>query len=266
MNPPLLSARIWVDYPGKPSAIDGAAIRLCAGQIFGLAGESGSGKSTIALAILGLLKWRGGSVRGEIRFNGRDLMPLKESEWRRLRGSEMALVMQSPASALNPALRLETQLREAWRVHSRTPWRDARTSVIGLLDRMGLPADGAFLSRYPSQVSVGQAQRVVIAMALLHRPKLIVADEPTSALDPASRLQILQLFASLIAETGAGAIYISHDIASMEKLCDSIHVLQAGRIIPSVMANEPDSQQLSQQSALSLTLPPRLYSTVRNGP
>lgn len=235
MKGPLLSAEFSVDYPGKPSAIDGVAIRVREGEVFGLAGESGSGKSTIALAILRLLRWRGGSVRGEIWFDGLDLMGLKESRLRHLRGKEMSLVMQSPASALNPALRLEAQLRDAWSVHSRTPWRDARPKVDALLDRMRLSADSAFLSRYPGQVSVGQAQRVVIAMAVLHRPKLIVADEPTSALDPASRLQVLELFGSLIAETGAAVIYISHDVPSMERLCDSIHVLEAGRIVRSTI-------------------------------
>jgi ABC-type glutathione transport system ATPase component len=213
MTEPLLSAQFSVDYPGKPSAIDDVAIRLQEGEILGLAGESGSGKSTIALAILRLLEWRGGRVRGQIWFDGQDLMRLKERQLRRLRGSRIALVMQSPASALNPALRLETQLREAWSVHSNTPWRAARSTVVALLDRMGLPPSGDFLSRYPSQVSVGQAQRVVIAMAVLHQPKLIVTDEATSALDPGSRAEILRLFRSLVAETQTSLIYISHDIA-----------------------------------------------------
>lgn len=235
MNSPLLSVRISVDYPGKPAAIDGLEFDLREGEAFGLAGESGAGKSTIALAILRLLEWRGGRVRGEIRFNGRDLMRLKERQLRKLRGKEMSLVMQSPASALNPALRLETHLREAWCIHSATPWRAARPGVEALLERMGLPSSGDFLARYPGQVSVGQAQRVVIAMAVLHKPKLIVADEPTSALDPGSRHEILGLLRSLNREHGAALIYISHDVQSIEELCDSIHVLAGGRLAEDVI-------------------------------
>lgn len=230
MTAPLLSARISVDYPGKPSVIDNVSICVREGEVFGLAGESGSGKSTIALAILRLLEWRGGRVRGEIHFDGRDLMNLKERHLRRLRGNEISLVMQSPASALNPALRLSTHLREAWDVHSKIPWRETRPKIGALLDRMGLPSDDDFLSHYPGQVSVGQAQRVVIAMAVMHRPKLIVADEPTSALDPKSRSEILQLFRSLVVESNAALIYISHDIPSLEELCDSVHYLRAGKL------------------------------------
>jgi ABC-type glutathione transport system ATPase component len=232
MKEPLLSVRIWVDYPGKPGAISDVGFDVARGEALGLAGESGSGKSTIALAILRLLQWRGGRVRGEIRFDGRDLLRMNESQLRRLRGKEMSLVMQSPASALNPALRLETHLHEAWRLHSQTPWRDSRPQIQSLLHRMGLPSDDGFLRRYPGQVSVGQAQRVVIAMAVMHRPKLIVADEPTSALDPGSRREILALLRSLKQEHGAALFYISHDLDSIRELCERDLVLDAGRLNP----------------------------------
>jgi ABC-type glutathione transport system ATPase component len=215
---PLLAIDISVDYPGKAGTID-AAFEIGAGEIFGLAGESGAGKSTIALSILRLLEMRGGRVRGRIAFEGRDLMRLAEHDMRRIRGREISLVLQSPAAALNPALRIETQIREAWRAHSAVGWKHAREEVRALLSRMGLPGDDAFLRRYSGQISVGQAQRVVIAMAVLHRPKLIVADEPTSALDPASRVEILDLFRRLNREHGAAILYISHDLPSMAELC-----------------------------------------------
>src|SRR5207244_4327367 len=139
----------------------------------------GSGKSTIALAILRLLDMRGGQVRGTIHFAGRDLMALSEREMRRIRGREIALAPQSPVAALNPALRLQTQIREAWRVHAA-----GAAQFFSLFERIGLPCGDDFLRRYPSQISVGQAQRVVMAMAMLHKPRLILADEPTTALDP----------------------------------------------------------------------------------
>src|SRR5215467_14629077 len=187
MSEPLLSVRLWVDYPGKPNVIDGAAFDIQPGEIFGLAGASGSGKSTIGLAILRLVHLRGGRPRGEIRFDGRDLLQAPERELRRFRGSRISLVLQSPSAALNPVLRIGSQLREAWQIHSPVRWRDARQAVEGLLLRMGLPVDEEFFRRYPGQISIGQAQRVVIAMAMLHRPALMIADEPTSALDPDAR-------------------------------------------------------------------------------
>jgi ABC-type glutathione transport system ATPase component len=232
MGSPLLSVRISVDYPGRPNVITEAAFDLAEGEACGLAGPSGAGKSTIALAIFRLLELRGGRVRGSIRFAGRELIGMKERELRRLRGREMALILQSPASSLNPALRLESQLREAWRAHSTVPWREALPRVQALLERIGLPAGSDFLHRYPSQVSVGQAQRILIAMAALHHPKLIVADEPISALDQDSRRETLNLLRMLKDEDGAALLYISHDLASMAELCDRMFVLREGRVAP----------------------------------
>ena len=225
-----MSVHISVDYPGRPSILDGIGFDLYESEACGLAGASGSGKSTIALAILRLLEWRGGRVRGRILFDGQDLMQMRERQLRRLRGREISLIAQSPASALNPALRLETQIREAWRAHSATPWNEALPHIETLLGRMGLPAGREFLSRYPSQVSVGQAQRVVIAMAVLHRPRLVIADEPTSALDANSRREILRLLRDLKQDHGAALIYISHDAPSIEELCGRIYLLEGGRL------------------------------------
>ena len=226
MSAPLLSVRISAGYADKACVLADVAFDIGEGEIFGLAGESGAGKSTIALAILRLLEIRGGRVSGSILFDGRDLMCCRESELRRLRGREIALVPQSPLAALNPALRIETQLREAWRAHSPVAWHDAKPAVCALLRRMGLPEPGAFLRKFPGQMSVGQAQRVVIAMAVLHKPRLIVADEPTSALDPASRIGILDLFRRLNREHHAAILYISHDLASMSELCHRSTVLR----------------------------------------
>lgn len=231
MGSPLLSVRISVDYPRRPNVITEAAFDVSEGEACGLAGPSGAGKSTIALAIFRLLELRGGRVRGSIRFAGRELMSMKERQLRHIRGKEMALIPQSPASSLNPALRLESQLQEAWRVHSPVPWREALPRIHDVLGRIGLPAGSDFLRRYPSQVSVGQAQRVLIAMAAMHHPKLIVADEPTSALDEDSRQETLNLLRMLKEEDGAALLYISHDLASMRELCDYTYVLRDGRVV-----------------------------------
>ena len=231
---PLLEVRISVDYPGRPDALAGIDFEIAPGEALGLAGESGSGKSTIALAILRLLEYRGGRTRGAIRLDGVDLLRLKESAMRDIRGRRIALVLQSPVTALNPALRLETQLKEAWRAHSCVPWREARPGVQRLLERMGLSADESFLRRYPAQVSIGQAQRVVIAMAVLHKPALVIADEPTSALDQTTSGEILELFRSLRQEYGTALLFISHDRASMHALCDRVLTIAAGRLIPGV--------------------------------
>jgi ABC-type glutathione transport system ATPase component len=167
-------------------------------------------------------------LRGQILFGGRDLMACRERDLRRIRGREIALVPQNPLAALNPALRLETQIREAWRAHSAVPWAEAKPPLRALLRRMALPQDDAFLRRYPSQMSVGQAQRVLIAMAVLHQPRLLVADEPSSALDAASRAGILDLFRRLNRDSGTAILYISHDLSAMAELCHRGAVLRPG--------------------------------------
>jgi len=228
---PLLAVEVSADYPGRPGVLQEVRFRMARGEVAGLVGESGSGKSTLALALLRLVELRGGRVRGSILFDGRDLLQSSPGEMRRIRGREMALVFQSPMSALNPALRIETQLREVWRAHSAEAWSGARPRVQELMVRIGLPAGASFLRRYPRQLSVGQAQRVAIAMAVMHRPKLLIADEPTSSLDPASRGGILDLFERLNRELGLSILYISHDLPSVARLCRSAGVIEAGRLV-----------------------------------
>jgi ABC-type glutathione transport system ATPase component len=226
----LLSLKLSVDYRNKPGVLHEVMFDILPGEAFGLVGASGSGKSTIALAILRLLDMRGGSARGSILFEGRELLTCREKEMRQLRGRRIGLVPQSPASALNPALRLETHLREAWQAHSARPWKEARASVRQLLCRLELPADESFLRRYPHQISVGQAQRVLIAMAVLHRPALLIADEPTSALDTAAQREILGLLRGLNRGFAMATLYISHDLASVAALCQRVGVLAGGRL------------------------------------
>jgi len=225
---PLLEIRISADYQGKRGVLRDVAIEMQPGEILGLAGQSGAGKSTIALAVLNLLRGRGGAARGTVRFRGQELLACSEREMRRIRGRQIALVPQSPIAALNPALRLGRQLAEAWRVHAAG---DGLPRIREMLESVSLPSDAAFLRRYPRELSVGLAQRVLIAMALLHQPSLVIADEPTSALDLITQSEILALFARLNRELGIGILYISHDLLSMAALCHRVAILHAGEIV-----------------------------------
>ena len=231
----LLHARLSVDYPNKPGVLRDVEIDVGEGEILGLVGESGSGKSTIALALLRLLEHKGASITGEILFAGRDLLRLRSSEMRQIRGRDIALVLQSPLASLNPALRIGTQMAEAWRAHQSGPeakraWKDR---ALELFERVSLPAEESFLERYPRQLSVGQAQRVLIAMAVLHRPRLLIADEPTSALDAITQREILDLFRSLNRELNMAMLFVSHDLLAVASLCSRIAILQRGQIVES---------------------------------
>jgi peptide/nickel transport system ATP-binding protein len=227
----ILSVCLSVDYPNKPNALHHVEFSLRQGEILGLVGQSGSGKSTLALAILGLLSLKGGKARGEVVFQGRDLLKLRERELRRIRGREISLVLQSPIAALNPALKIRTQLTEAWKAHANGTKAAREAAFLNLLARVSLPTEEAFLKRYPRQLSVGQAQRLLIAQAILHRPPLLIADEPTSALDVITQSEILQLFARLNQELGMSLLYISHDLLSIASLCHRVAILHEGRIV-----------------------------------
>ncbi len=232
MNP-LLQARFSVDYPNKPGVLREVEFEIGAGEILGLVGESGSGKSTIALALLRLLDHKGGKVRGQVLFDGVNLLDVKEREMRRIRGREIALVLQSPLASLNPSLRIGSQLREAWRAHRSGADAEWKPRALELFDLVSLPAEDEFLDRYPRQLSVGQAQRVLIAMAVLHRPRLVIADEATSALDAVTQSEILELFQRLNRELGMAMLFISHDLLAVASLCERIAILQGGRIVES---------------------------------
>ncbi len=221
----LLSMKLSADYPGRPVFRD-LTLTMQRGEILGLVGQSGSGKSTLALSVLRLLDFKGGRATGEIRFLGRDIMRLPEQEMRHVRGREIGLVLQSPIAALNPCLRIGAQLREAWQVHA-----GGEAPVAELLKSVSLPAEEGFLRRYPRQLSVGQAQRVLIGMAILHRPALLIADEPTSALDSITQSEILQLFAGLSRTLEMGVLYVSHDLLAVASLCHRVAILYGGAIV-----------------------------------
>lgn len=224
----LLAIDITVDYPSKPRALDAVRFAVAEGESVAVLGESGSGKSTLVLAILGLLDTTGATITGSIRFQGTELLGLPERRWRGIRGKSMAFVPQSAVSALNPALRLGAQMEEAWRIHSadRKLWK---SRTLSLFERVSLPVDDGFLRRFPAQISVGQAQRVLIAMALLHRPRLLISDEPTSAVDPATRDGIRTLLGQVNREFGIANLLITHDVATVSGLCSRAVVMKDGR-------------------------------------
>ena len=227
----LLSAHLSVRYGDKSPVLRDVQFEIERGEVLGLVGQSGSGKSTLAMAILGLLDKKRSPAQGTIRFEDSDLLQLSERELRALRGRSIALVLQSPLSSLNPALKIRTQFKEAWRAHASGTSADCANAIRSSLQSVSLPADDDFLRKYPSQMSVGQAQRVLIAMAVMHRPALLIADEATSALDVITQSEILALFRELNRSTGMAILYISHDLASVAGICDRIAILHHGEIV-----------------------------------
>lgn len=261
---PLLSLRLSVDYRNKTGVLRDVSMELRQGEILGLVGQSGSGKSTLSLAILRLLHLKGGTVRGTLVFKREDLFAKTETSMRSLRGREMSIVLQSPLSSLNPALRIGTQLREAWCAHADGTREECAAAISTALANVSLPNDSDFLQRRPSQLSVGQAQRVIIAMAVLHRPSLLIADEPTSALDTITQSEILRLFAKLNRELGMGILYISHDLLSVAALCHRIAILNDGEIVecgpPSQIFGAPQ-HSYTQRLVAALPRVPLLISS-----
>jgi len=229
----LLSAEVSVRYGDKPHVLRDVTLQIRRGEVLGLIGQSGSGKSTLALAILGLLDRKKVESEGTIQFEGSELLRLPERDLRSLRGRKIALVLQSPLSSLNPALRIRTQLSESWRAHASGSRSDCDRAIREALESVSLPSTDEFLRKYPSQMSIGQAQRVLIAMAVLHRPALLIADEATSALDVITQSEILALFRELNRNFGMAVLYISHDLASVAGICDRVAILHDGRIVES---------------------------------
>jgi ABC-type glutathione transport system ATPase component len=259
-NQILLSAHFSVRYAGKPPVLRDVRVEIERGEVLGLVGQSGSGKSTLAMSVLGLLDKKHSQTEGSIRFQDSDLLQLSERELRGLRGRAVALVLQSPLSSLNPALKIRTQLREAWRAHASGTKTDCGKAIRASLQSVSLPADDDFLRKYPSQMSVGQAQRVLVAMAVMHRPALLIADEATSALDVITQSEILSLFRQLNHSTGMAILYISHDLASVAGICDRIAILHQGEIVEcgvtaQIFANPQHEYTQRLMAAMPRTLP-----------
>ena len=216
---------------GLVRAVDDVSFRVGRGEVMGLVGESGSGKSVTGFSILGLVDPPGRVVAGQVLFGGRDIAGLPDTEMRRLRGKHIAMVFQDPMMTLNPVLRIDTQMIEAVQAHDAVPRAEARARARDALGLVGIPSPDERLRAYPHQFSGGMRQRVAIAIALLHRPALIVADEPTTALDVTIQAQILAEMQALCARFGTALVWITHDLSVIAGLADHIAVMYAGRIV-----------------------------------
>jgi peptide/nickel transport system ATP-binding protein len=216
---------------GVVRAVGGISLTLNSGEILGVVGESGSGKSVLGYSLIGLVDAPGRIASGSVRFEGRELVGLPEDAMRALRGKRIAMIFQDPMMTLNPVLSIETQMVETVLAHEAVSRNIAVEKSIQALNLVGIASPQRRLKQYPHEFSGGMRQRVAIAIALLHRPALIIADEPTTALDVTVQGQILYEMQRLVRETGAALIWITHDLSVVAGLADRVAVMYAGRIV-----------------------------------
>lgn len=234
-NPALLSVRnLFVSYPsrhGNFDAVRDVSFDLYPGEILGIVGESGAGKSTIGNAVAGLLTPPGYVSGGEIRLDGRDIRQLSRETMRQVRGKDIGFIFQDPMTSLNPLLTIEEQILEPILLHLKLPLDEARQRAIELLASVGIPEPELRMKQYPHQFSGGMRQRVVIAVALSTEPKIVIADEPTTALDVSIQDQILQLLRKLCQEQNVGCILVTHDMGVVASVCDRVMVTYRGTLM-----------------------------------
>jgi oligopeptide/dipeptide ABC transporter ATP-binding protein len=232
---PLLEVRdlsvLFDTDAGTVGAVDAIDLTVRRGEILGLVGESGSGKSVTALAVLRLIRPPGRVAAGSVRFDGRELLALPEEEMRRIRGAQIAMVFQSPRTALNPVLPVGRQIARLYRLHQGCTAAEARRRTLEMLGLVGIPEPERRAGQYAHQLSGGMCQRVMIAMALATSPRLLLADEPTTGLDVSIAAQILDLLRDLGRRTGASIVLITHDLGVVAGLCDRVAVMHAGQLV-----------------------------------
>lgn len=217
---------------GRVPAVDGATFALRRGEVLGIVGESGCGKTVVSLSILGLVPSPPGKIEGgQILFDGRDLLKLSPQELRRVRGNEIAMIFQEPMTSLNPVFTIGDQLCEAIELHQGLSHRAARRRAIEMLSTVGIPRAGEIIDEYPHRFSGGMRQRVMIAMALSCNPKLLIADEPTTALDVTIQAQILELMNDLKERVNASIMFITHDLSVIAETAQHVVVMYGGRVV-----------------------------------
>ncbi|MBC7690821.1 MAG: ABC transporter ATP-binding protein [Methylotenera sp.] len=224
---------------GEVKAVDDVSFSVYKGKTLGIVGESGSGKSVTSLSIMRLIPDPPGKVmKGEILYEGKDLLKLAPSEMRKIRGNEISMIFQEPMTSLNPVFTIGNQICEAIALHQKLPKNEVRAKAIEMLKLVGIPSPETRIDDYPHQLSGGMRQRVMIAMALSCDPSILIADEPTTALDVTIQAQILDLLAGLQAKVGMAMILITHDLGVVAEVADEVVVMYAGRVVEQGTVNE----------------------------
>jgi oligopeptide/dipeptide ABC transporter ATP-binding protein len=232
---PLLQIRnlrtVFESEAGVAAAVDGVDLDIRRGEVMGLVGESGCGKSVTAFSIMRLVAQPGRIVSGQVLFEGKDLLKLDEPEMRRMRGNRISMIFQEPMTSLNPVFRVGDQIAEVYRLHRNMNGKDALRAATEMLQRVGIPSPERRVWDYPHQLSGGMRQRVVIAMALACDPRLMLADEPTTALDVTIQAQILDLMTDIKTDKGTGILLITHDLGVVAEMADRVAVMYTGKIV-----------------------------------
>ena len=222
---------------GYVPAVDSVSLQIPKGQVVGIVGESGCGKSMLARSVMGILKYSGRITGGSIRLCGQELVGMPEKKLCALRGRDMAMVFQEPMTSLNPVVPVGKQVREALLLHEKMDRKAAKQEVLQIFERVGISEPEKRYNSYPHQLSGGLRQRIMIAMAMVCKPKLLIADEPTTALDVTIEAQILQLMRQLSKETGMSILMISHNLGVIAQMCDQVYVMYAGKIVEKADVN-----------------------------
>ena len=224
---------------GTVKAVSGSSFEVSKGETLGIVGESGCGKTMTALSIMGLVPPQlGGVVGGNVILDGEDLVQMDDNDIRKRRSTKMGMIFQDPATSLNPTMKVGPQIAETLQIHMGLDEKTARTRVVQLLERVGIPSPATRYYEYPFQFSGGMRQRVMIAIALSCNPMLLIADEPTTALDVTVQAQLLELVKDLQKEEGMSVIWITHDLGVVAELCDRVAVMYAGYIVETGTAND----------------------------